>query len=641
MSELQPAKNTAQIASALSKQVCAELWEGVLARLNEGAVLVNNDQFIAALEAEFCKVTGAEPTLEVRRRIRRMVVEVNNKHPDTYLILGVQNGIKKAFSEGVKRLNWDMAQIQAKGSSSLRRFSHQESVRELLEEFHLHPDQLDLFDCVVDLVREIGGEKPERPPPSGRAKLYTVASQQANAAAQTASKSADTSTASAATTDAATAGADTVQREAVASGEVDPVEAERRNAQQQKQRSQLSSREDQRVPKNLQSFVERGVLTADEADKVSALRKVDERLKSGEIDEVEADRIRNSILDGSAREALERKVREAIDHAVIYLQVYQSMQRIGEQADDALRFLIAHWQLVTAERFSNPAMLDPLKDLMDDAPLLEGLIDLMERKDQEIRMISVRLPPYNAIASRGLEKIGNMVIEEEFVSELRELDEEEISTRLNSPDKEVRVRPAADMRCLISLVDHLTKRTPFRKEVRMLRINHTLEDFFRNTSDLGQARHQAENFLNRRLRRLFPDMSADESNEIKQRGAEMIDAIEQRILGERKEAVEQRRQQVEEKAKEGQPKAKDGGGDEDELSEDERKRGVQIARVEMRVGGSMRRIPLKIMPDDEEPGRFVIAQRDPETQEIVPQLKRGQKRWVEKGKDGYWKESKG
>ena len=602
-------------------------------RLNEGAVLVNNDQFIAAMEAEYCNITSGELTSEIRQRIRRMVVEVNNKHPDTYLILGVQNGIKKAFSEGVKRLNWDMAQIQAKGSISLRRFSRQESVRELLEEFQLHPDQLELFDCVVDLVREIGGKKPERQPANGRAKLYTATSQRATAQAKIAPAVANVAS-------PASAAADAAQREAVANGEVYPVEAERRNAQQQKQRSQLSAREGQRVPQNLHSYVERGVLTADEADKVSALRKVDDRLKSGEIDEAEADRIRNSILDGSAREELERKVREAIDHAVIYLQVYQSMQRIGEQYDAALRFLIVHWELVTAERFSSPAMLDPLKALMDDAPLLESLIDVMERKDQEIRMISVRLPPYNAIASRGLEKIGNMVIGEEFISELRQLDEEEISKRLNSTDKAVRVRPAADMRCLISLVDHLTKRTPFRKEVRMLRVNHTLEDFFRNTSDLSQARHQAESFLNRRLRRLFPDMSADESNEIKQRGAEMIDAIEQRILGERKEAVAERRQQAEVQAKGAKPKEK-GGGEEEELSEEERKRGVQIARVEMRVGGSMRRIPLKIMPDEEEPGRFVIAQRDPETQEIIPQLKRGNKRSVEKGKDGYWKESKG
>jgi hypothetical protein len=594
---MQSPKSTATGHAALSKQVCAELWEGVLMRLNEGAVLVNNDQFTAAMEAEYCKVTGGELTPEIRQRIRRMVVEVNNKHPDTYLILGVQNGIKKAFSEGVKRLNWDMAQIQAKGSISLRRFSRQESVRELLEEFQLHPDQLELFDCVVDLVREIDGGKPERQPATGRAKLYTATSQRATAHAQSPSRAA------AQAASPASAAEDAAQREAVANGEVDPVEVERRNAQQQKQRSQLSAREDQRVPQNLHSYVERGVLTADEADKVSALRKVDDRLKSGEIDEVEADRIRNSILDGSAREELER-------------------------------------QLVTAERFSSPAMLDPLKALMDDAPLLESLIDVMERKDQEIRMISVRLPPYNAIASRGLEKIGNMVIDEQFISELRQLDEEEVSKRLNSTDKAVRVRPAADMRCLISLVDHLTKRTPFRKEVRMLRVNHTLEDFFRNTSDLSQARHQAESFLNRRLRRLFPDMSADESNEIKQRGAEMIDAIEQRILGERKEAVAERRQQAEEQAKGLKPKQKDGG-EEEELSEEERKRGVQIARVEMRVGGSMRRIPLKIMPDEEEPGRFVIAQRDQETQEIIPQLKRGQKRFVEKGKDGYWKESKG
>jgi hypothetical protein len=637
--ESQRQTSSSTLPPVLSKEICTGLWEGLLVRLNEGAILVNNEQFSVVIEEEYTKLTGRDITPDIRQRIRRMVVEVNNKHPDTYLILGVQNGIKKAFSEGVKRLNWDMAQIQAKGRSSLYRFSHQESVRELLEEFQLHPDQLDLFDCVVDMVREIDGKRAERPTTAGRAKLYSTPSPSPNSQPSISSPATTSPPASvAATTDSDTAA---IQREAIASGEVDPVEAERRIAQQQKQRGQLSAREEKRVPEHLLSYVERGVITADEADKVSALRKVDERLQKGDIDKVEADRIRNSILDGSAREELERKVREAVDHAVIYLQVYQSMQRIGDQYDAALRFLIINRDLVTAECFSSPAVLDPLKSLMDDGPLLESLIDIMERKDQEIRMISVRLPPYNSIASRGLEKIGNMMIGEEFLRDLRQLDEEEISQRLNSMDKAVRVRPAAEMRCLISLVDHLTKRTPFRKEMRMLRVNHTLEDFFRNTSDLDQARHQAESFLNRRLRRLFPDLSVDESNEIKMRGAEMIDTIEQRILSERQQAVDQRRQQVEEKTKESKPKAT-GGGDEEELSEDERKRGVQIARVEMRVGGSMRRIPLKIMPDEEdEAGRFFIAQRDPETQEIVPQMKRGQKRFIEKGKDGIWKESKG
>jgi hypothetical protein len=50
----------------------------------------------------------------------------------------------------------------------------------------------------------------------------------------------------------------------------------------------------------------------------------------------------------------------------------------------------------------------------------------------------------------------------------------------------------------------------------------------------------------------------------------------------------------------------------------------------MRVAGNTRRVPYKIMPDIEEPERFVIAQRDPDTEELVPQMRRGAKRFVEK-----------
>ncbi|HCL30999.1 MAG TPA: hypothetical protein DIC52_21535, partial [Candidatus Latescibacteria bacterium] len=103
------------------------------------------------------------------------------------------------------------------------------------------------------------------------------------------------------------------------------------------------------------------------------------------------------------------------------------------------------------------------------------------------------------------------------IEELLKVDIQEMSERLNSADPQVRIRPAANMRCLISLVDHVTKRTRFRKELRMLRIARQVEEFYQNTSDMKEARHQAENFLNRRLRRMFRDMNADETAELKQR----------------------------------------------------------------------------------------------------------------------------
>ena len=75
----------------------------------------------------------------------------------------------------------------------------------------------------------------------------------------------------------------------------------------------------------------------------------------------------------------------------------------------------------------------------------------------------------------------------------------------------------------------------------MLRIGLTIQEFFDSTSDIQEARHQAENFVNSRMRRLFPDMSPDENAEIRERSAEIIDKIEQQVLDDpRAEETEKR-----------------------------------------------------------------------------------------------------
>jgi hypothetical protein len=303
------------------------------------------------------------------------------------------------------------------------------------------------------------------------------------------------------------------------------------------------------------------------------------------------------------------------------------MKRINPHCDQALGFLIEHKDTVTAEHFSGEELAPAWHRLSSDGELLQGVVDVMDRKDHELRLLSVRLPPYNYIMKRGLEKIGNMTIQVSFLDELRRLSTDEVSERLNSPDAAVRVRPAADMRCLICLVDHAIKRTPFRKELRLLRIRQSIEEFYRTAPDVQEARRQAESFLNRRLRRLFPNLSPEETGEIRQLGMGIIDDIEKRILAEA-EARQREAEQQQEAAVE---------GEELELSDDEKRMGVQIGRVEMRVAGSYRRIPYKIMPDPDEPEAYVIAQRDPESGQLVPQRRRGAKRLVERGKDGVWR----
>ena len=64
---------------------------------------------------------------------------------------------------------------------------------------------------------------------------------------------------------------------------------------------------------------------------------------------------------------------------------------------------------------------------------------------------------------------------------------------------------------------------------------------------------------------------------------------------------------------------------------------MQIGRVEVRVAGRYRRRFYKIMPDPDEPDRFVVVARDAETGELKPRMRGGNKRYVAKGKGGIWR----
>lgn len=610
--------------------------------MEKGEALISNQHFEAVIVREYQEFVEGEPSAMALKQIRRMVATVNSAHPETFLAQGMQNGVKKAFEKGARKLKWDVAKIQAKGNSTLRRFKRREEVADLFEEVNLRSDKIDLLHCIVGTIQELEGVKGDK---DGAHDTKT------DEAVETWGDVGFPEDVSGMSLEESTFGAEegggrekpgkeskedlAELQEAVLTGEVEQKEIAERTRQQEVRRYKIEVEEYERVPKNLPGLVESGAISSDEAEKVKELHEVEMRLSRGEIDKKEASRIRNSILDTKVRDELDRKVKEVVDQSVRYLHAFESMQNINPDYDGALIFLIQHKELVVAEKDSGIDPTAVLRGLMEDEPLLEKVIGIMERQDQELRMLTVRLPPYNAIMKRGLEKIGNMTIDESFIGDLRTLSQEDMSERLNSPKAEVRVRPAGDMRCLISLIDHLTKPTRFRKEIRLLRVTQQLEEFFRSTSDLKEARHQAENFLERRLRRLFPDISTEETSEIRQRGAQMIDEIEQKIRDERKEEIEEKRHYGQQQQG-ARPEASGEGEDEIELTEEERKKGVTIGRVEMRVAGTQRRIPNKIMPDPDDESRFVIAHRDADTGEVSPQMRRGAKRYVERGKDGLW-----
>ena len=92
-------------------------------------------------------------------------------------------------------------------------------------------------------------------------------------------------------------------------------------------------------------------------------------------------------------------------------------------------------------------------------------------------MIAANLPPYSHIMRRDQDRISTMVIEESFVTEMRESEPRAITEKLNDPDRKVQVRAAAEMLCMAGLINRLIKRTPIRKEIRLLKLNLIIEDF--------------------------------------------------------------------------------------------------------------------------------------------------------------------
>lgn len=123
---------TTSAKTLLSRELRTEMWLALSARLGEGEALYSNEQFRVALLECYEQITGQTAPAVVEEEVTAMVETVNREHPETYLAHVVQNGIAKAFEEGVRRQNWDLARIQPQSASTLRRLSQQDAVRDLL-----------------------------------------------------------------------------------------------------------------------------------------------------------------------------------------------------------------------------------------------------------------------------------------------------------------------------------------------------------------------------------------------------------------------------------------------------------------------------------------------------------------------------
>ena len=84
-------------------------------------------------------------------------------------------------------------------------------------------------------------------------------------------------------------------------------EQQERQAQERERTEKMVEEEIQRAPRNLDSYQQQKLLNEDEANKLRELYGIDQRLADGEIDEAEAQRLREEIGD-AVREKLQARL---------------------------------------------------------------------------------------------------------------------------------------------------------------------------------------------------------------------------------------------------------------------------------------------------------------------------------------------
>jgi hypothetical protein len=499
-------------------------------RLNTGEVLLSESQFVAAMEEGFQTVSRATLDEGTKTKLVEIVRKVNGESPEILVVPGLENWVTKSVLASVRKQGMGVTEIQEGGNQLVRDFVHGAKVQGLIAQLGIQASQLNLKRCYRTILNQVAGkvDVDQKRSAARLAQLKEAAASQPAAAAD--------------------AGASGPRR---VSGGLDRLldgpaempteeEAQSRTAEQEKAQSAIRETQMANLVNNIDSYVEQGMLDADGAERLRKAHKVDEAVRTGRVDAQKGSKIRNSILSGNVRDKIEKSVSKAVDFSVQYLQVFDALKRIEPRFDSGMRFLMRHKDAVNADREKDapkPAEMGPfVKGLLEDMDTLEQVIDLMDRKDGEVRMIAAHLPPYNGIMRRDQSRIENMVVEETFMDMLRAEDgSHSTAERLNCADKAIRGRAAADMLCVTSIMNRLIRPTPVRKEIRLLKINLIIEEFYRDEADLDQARTRAQDFLKTRIRSMYPDLSEEETQEIQERGAEIIEVVEQKIVAERKE----------------------------------------------------------------------------------------------------------
>lgn len=487
------------------------LWRRIVKCLQRGEVLITTEHFQKAMEREFRKVIHLSPTPRIRAALREMIIAVNEEHPETYLSLGIKNAVSRYLRDLEARLEGKPVEILEESRRRIRQMVREGRTAFFLESIGVEVGSAGVPASVERAIEKIAsGETLKAMPLEERRARRRRLGIGRVALASLAAGSAD-------------------EEEGPAQlGLPDKKEQLERIRKIKAFEQALSAEEMQRARRYLDSYVQQKLLDEEEAVTLRELYGIDERLARGEIDQAEAEALRSRI-DAAIQERINQRLRAAVDYAVRYLNAFESLRRISPQRDNALRFLIRYQNLVMTEDEEEELIQvvernQAIDELNRDEELLANLCQLLERRENEVRMISANLPPYRYLMSQ--DKLSQTAIEEGFVDELRTLSREEVSERLNAPDQEVRLKLAKAIRSLVELLYRVVEPTPFHRAVRRIKIKRTVAQLYRSSADSKSGRHKVHHFVNQRVLRLYPDLTEAERKAIDQESQEIMAAID-------------------------------------------------------------------------------------------------------------------
>ena len=142
--------------------------------------------------------------------------------------------------------------------------------------------------------------------------------------------------------------------------------------------------------------------------------------------------------------------------------------------------------------------------------------------------------------------------------------------------------------------------------------------------------------LRQKLEPVFVDASTEEEEAVRKRSQALLMSMEQKLVAE----VDAEADEVMDTLRRAGATSDSAGAtdpaEEEELTEIEKSRGALLTQVAVRVDGRPQTISGVVMPDPDDSKRMVLAERDPESGELVAQKRKRRLRYVNQLPDGSW-----